>query len=200
MGGHDTKSRFYTHWGPAETYGERREESALRRSGRPVADHAYNHFQAIDLVAVEEILERRDYDPRELLPLLEDVQAAYGYLPVAAIKHISHVTGAAYALVYGTASYYSHLTFEKRGGRVIAVCRCTGCLLAGSGRIANAIGDSLGVRLGGPAAGGLSLEQLPAHIPGAASPLVTVDGKPAPEVTETSAAAWSRSLAKKNVA
>ena len=33
MGGMDTKGRFHVHWGPPETYGERREESALRRSG-----------------------------------------------------------------------------------------------------------------------------------------------------------------------
>src|ERR1035437_6610082 len=80
MGGHDTKNRFYTHWGPAETYGERREESALRRSGRPVPDQAFVHFDPIDMVAVEEILEARDYDARDTLALLEQIQSAYGYL------------------------------------------------------------------------------------------------------------------------
>jgi NADH:ubiquinone oxidoreductase 24 kD subunit len=199
MGGHDTKGRFYTHWGPAETYGERREESALRRSGRPVPDQAYVHFEPIDLAAVEEILAARDYDPGEMLPILEEVQAAYGYLPIAAIKHISHVTGASYALVYGTATYYSHLSFERRA-RTVAVCRCTSCLLAGSGRIANAIGEGLGTKLGGGPAGGVALEQLPNHVPGASSPLVTLDGKPQLELTEASAAAWSRSLARKTVA
>ncbi|MGD0019662.1 MAG: NAD(P)H-dependent oxidoreductase subunit E [Candidatus Limnocylindrales bacterium] len=199
MGGHDTKSRFYTHWGPAETYAERREESALRRSGRPVPDRAFTHFEPVDLVAVEEILERRDYDPGKMLPILEEVQAAYGYLPIAAIKHISHVTGASYALVYGTATYYSHLSFERKA-RTVAVCRCTSCLLAGSGRIANAIGEGLGTKLGGGPADGVALEQLPAHVPGAASPLVTLDGQPQPDVTETSAAAWSRSLTRKTVA
>jgi len=198
MGGHDTKSRFYTHWGPAETYGERREESALRRSGRPVPDGAFRHFEPIDLVAVEEILERHDYDPHPMLPILEEVQAAYGYLPVAAIKHISHVTGASYALVYGTATYYGHLSFERRA-RTVAVCHCTSCLLAGSGRIANAIGEGLGTRLGGGPAGGVALEQLPAHVPGAASPLVILDGNPQADVTETSAAAWARTLVKKSL-
>ena len=36
MGGVDTRDRYHVHWGPAEQYAERREESALRRSGRPV--------------------------------------------------------------------------------------------------------------------------------------------------------------------
>ncbi len=48
MGGIDTRGRFHVHWGAPETYGERREESALRRSGRPVPDPAYQPFAAID--------------------------------------------------------------------------------------------------------------------------------------------------------
>ena len=47
-----------------------------------------------------------------MLEILEATQAAYGYLPVAALKRISHRTGAWYAMIYGTASYYAHLRFE----------------------------------------------------------------------------------------
>ena len=47
-----------------------------------------------------------------MLQILEAVQAAYGYLPVAALKRISNRTGAWYAMIYGTASYYAHLRFE----------------------------------------------------------------------------------------
>ena len=112
MGGVDTKGRFHVHWGPPETYGERREESALRRSGRPVADRAYTPFEGIDVAPLDEILEAHDYDPRHMLPILEETQAEYGYLPVAALKHISRVTGAWYAMIYGTATYYAHLRFE----------------------------------------------------------------------------------------
>ena len=43
---------------------------------------------------------------------LEATQSAYGFLPVAAIKHISEKTGAWYATIYGTATYYGHLRFE----------------------------------------------------------------------------------------
>jgi len=199
MGGHDTKNRFYTHWGPAETYGERREESAMRRSGRPVPDQAYVHFDPIDMVAVEEILEARDYDPRETLGLLEEIQGAYGYLPVAVIKHVSHVTGAPYALVYGTATYYRHLRFDKPG-RTVAVCRCTNCLIAGAGRIEKELAAALDTEIGRSPAGKVALEQLPSHVPGAASPLVTLNGKPQPEVTAAGAGAWGRSLAGKTVA
>jgi ferredoxin len=113
MGGIDTKGRFHVHWGPPETYGERRDESALRRSGRTVPDKAYEHFEAVDLAAVDAILEEHDHDPKKMLEILDGVQAAYGFLPVAAIKRISFRTGAWYAFIYGTASYYGHLRFER---------------------------------------------------------------------------------------
>ena len=112
MGGLDTRGRYHVHWGAPETYGERREESALRRSGRTVPDPAYRPFAAIDLGEVDRILEEHDHDPADMLAILEETQAAYGYLPVAALKRISHTTGAWYAMIYGTASYYAHLRFE----------------------------------------------------------------------------------------
>ena len=113
MGGIDTKGRYHVHWGPPETYGERRDESAMRRSGRTVPNRAYAHFEGIDLGRLDEILDEFDYDPRHMLGILEATQAAYGHLPVAALKRISHRTGAWYAMIYGTASYYRHLRFDR---------------------------------------------------------------------------------------
>ena len=112
MGGIDTRGRYHVHWGPPETYGERREESALRRSGRAVPDPAFRPYEPIDLSEVDRILDEHDFDPASMLPILEATQEAYGYLPVAALKRISHRTGAWYAIIYGTASYYGHLRFE----------------------------------------------------------------------------------------
>ncbi len=115
MGGLDTKGRFHVHWGQAETYGERREESALRRSGRTVPDAAYTHFEGLDVGPVDAILEAVDHDPARMLEILEATQAEYGYLPVAALKRISQITGAWYAMINGTASFYGHLRFEPPG-------------------------------------------------------------------------------------
>src|SRR5687768_7208347 len=94
MGGMDTRGRYHVHWGPPETYGERREESALRRSGRTVPDRAYEHFDPVDVSAVDAVLERYDFDPRQMLQILEAVNEVYGYLPVGALKRISSSTGA----------------------------------------------------------------------------------------------------------
>ncbi|HUP55439.1 MAG TPA: NAD(P)H-dependent oxidoreductase subunit E [Methylomirabilota bacterium] len=120
MGGVDTKGRYHIHWGPPETYGERRDESALRRSGRPVPNNAYEHFDPIHPDALMAILERFDYDPKRMLDILEATQAEHGHLPVAALKLISQKTGAWYAMIYGTASYYRHLRFEPPAAEPLA--------------------------------------------------------------------------------
>ncbi len=149
MGGMDTKGRFHVHWGAAETYGERREESALRRSGRPVPDPAYDHFEGVDIAPVDAILEAFDFDPAHLLAILEGTHAHYGYLPVGALKRISEATGTWYAQIYGTASFYGHLRLEPPGGSAPASGAATGrqddaAFLAG-------LGASLAGRPGGDA-------------------------------------------------
>jgi Thioredoxin-like [2Fe-2S] ferredoxin len=151
MGGMDTKGRFHVHWGPPETYGERREESAVRRSGRTVPDVAYEHYQAFDTAIVDEILERYDHDPKLMLPILEDTQAAFGFLPVAAIKRISERSGAWYAIIYGTATFYGHLRFEPPAARAAQAAEAP---MAVRRPTEAAYVEALGAALGGQQAGG----------------------------------------------
>jgi len=151
MGGIDTKGRYHIHWGAPETYGERRDESALRRSGRPVPDMSYEHFDPMDPAALERILERYDHDPRRMLEILEATQAAYGHLPVAALKLISQRTGAWYAMIYGTASYYRHLRFEPP----LAAPLAEGAAAARAGRESRYLAG-LDASLAGTASGGVS--------------------------------------------
>ena len=143
MGGMDTKGRFHVHWGPPETYGERREESAIRRSGRTVPDANFASFEAAALDPLDAILERYDHDPKQILSILEATQEAFGHLPVAAIKKISQKTGAWYATVYGTATYYSHLRFESPEAKAQAAA------MAARRPSEAAYLDALGASLGG---------------------------------------------------
>jgi Formate hydrogenlyase subunit 6/NADH:ubiquinone oxidoreductase 23 kD subunit (chain I) len=149
MGGMDTKGRFHVHWGAPETYGERREESALRRSGRAVPDQAYEHFAGFDTTTVDEILDSYDHDPKYMLPILEATQAAFGFLPVAALKRISERTGAWYATIYGTASYYGHLRFEAPAAKEQAAA--VSARRASDATYLEQLGASLGGRTGGDA-------------------------------------------------
>ncbi|MCU0484332.1 MAG: NAD(P)H-dependent oxidoreductase subunit E, partial [Chloroflexi bacterium] len=181
-------------WGAAETYAERREESALRRSGREVPDDPTDHRESTDLGPVRRILARHDHDPHLLLSILEATQAEYGHLPVAALREISSTTGAWYAMVYGTASSVRHFRFE-RPARSVAVCRCPTCLAAGGGRLATVLAAGLQAELGRTGPSGIHLEWLATHPDGAGAPAVVLDDELQPDVRPATAAAWARALA-----
>jgi NADH:ubiquinone oxidoreductase subunit E len=149
MGGVDTRDRYHVHWGAAEQYAERREESALRRSGRAVPDRTFDPFEQIDLGPLDEILTAEGYKPRRAMSILEQTQGAYGHLPVAALQHIAHQTGVGYSELYGIATSYPHLHFEPPSSHVVRVCRCTHCTLLGGGRILAAFREHLGADVGG---------------------------------------------------
>ena len=184
MGGVDTKNRFDIHWGPAEQYAERREESALRRSGRPVPDRTFSAWQAIDLAPLEAILLEEEYSPKRLLRILERTQEAYGNLPVAAIQHISHATGAWYSEIYGIATSYRQLRFEPHAAHEVAVCRCGSCMLLGAGRVLAALQEALATQLGGVSPDGrVRLTTIDCGGESTDEPLVVVDGHPQKAVT-----------------
>jgi NADH:ubiquinone oxidoreductase subunit E len=189
MGGVDTRQRFHIHWGPAEQYAERREESALRRSGRVVADPTFEPFQRLDTSPLDAILAEADYDPRRMLRILERAQGVYGYLPVAALKHISHATGVWYAEVYGTATFYDHLHMEPPSGHQLGLCRCPNCTFRGAGRVLAALEEALGARMGQPSPdGAIRLEPADCHGQAPDGVYLTLDGVPQTKVTPKSAA------------
>ncbi|MET1232615.1 MAG: NAD(P)H-dependent oxidoreductase subunit E [Candidatus Limnocylindrales bacterium] len=195
MGGVDTKDRFHVHWGAAEQYAERREESAMRRAGRPVPDRSFDPFAAVDTDALDRILAEEDYDPARMLTILERTQDAYGHLPVAALKHISHGTGAWYAEIYGTASSYEHLHLDPPSGHVFAVCRCPACQFRGGGRVQAALEAALSTTLGQSSPeGAVRLEAVDCHGAGGDRAWVTLDGERVSDASATAVAASAAAL------
>ena len=102
----------------------RGERPAPLRAG-PCRTARFDAFEPIDLAPLDAILAEEGHRPRRALAILEQTQEAYGHLPVAALQHIAHQTGAWYSELYGIATSYPHLRFEPPGGHVVRVCRCT---------------------------------------------------------------------------
>jgi NADH:ubiquinone oxidoreductase subunit E len=195
MGGVDTRDRFHVHWGAAEQFAERREESALRRSGRPVPDRTYDPFEPIDLAPLDEILAAGRYKPARALQMLEQAQGVYGHLPVAALQHIAHQTGANYAELYGMATSYPHLHFEPPVGHIVRVCRCTHCTLLGGGRVLAAFREHLGTDIGGVSPdGAVRLDVTECGGTASGSAYVEVDGEPLPKSSAEDAATIAAAL------
>ncbi len=195
MGGVDTKGRYHVHWGPPEQYAERREDSALRRSGRPVPDQSFVAYEAIDTAPLDRILADVDYDPRQMLTILERTQEAYGYLPIAAFRHISSTTGAWYAEVHGIAAALEHLRVEPPGGHVVGICRCPNCTLMGGGRLREALEAELETVIGGTSPDGrVRLVAESCHGESRLRPHLTVDGADQDDTTPAGATSLARRL------
>ena len=112
MGGIDTKGRFHVHWGPPRDV--RRAARGVRAAPlRPPGRRpGVRPLRPVDLAPWTTSSSGTTTTRSGLLAILEETQAEYGYLPVARSSHISRITGAWYAMLYGTATYYRHLRFE----------------------------------------------------------------------------------------
>lgn len=89
-----------------------------------------------------------------LMPILQQAQEIYGYLPIEVQKIIAERMDISLEEVYGVASFYSQFSLNPKGEVAIAVCLGTACYVKGSGDILNKIIDRLGVTPGSTSADG----------------------------------------------
>ena len=92
-----------------------------------------------------EILDRFDYDPARLVPILQAVQEEYRYLPVEVMTLVATSLRLPPARVYGVATFYSHFALEPKGKYVVRVCDGTACHVKGSQTLVDALKDKLGL-------------------------------------------------------
>jgi len=87
---------------------------------------------------------------RELLiPLLQDLQDVYGYLPPPVLEWVSKKTGIPISSMYGVITFYSQFYLEPKGKHTIRSCQGTACHVKGSKAVGEAIEEHLGVVDGG---------------------------------------------------
>ena len=74
-----------------------------------------------------DILDKHKRNPHKLIPILQEIQEEYSYLPEDIMTYISTALGISPSSVYGVATFYSHFTLEPKGKYVIKVCDGTAC-------------------------------------------------------------------------
>jgi NADH-quinone oxidoreductase subunit E len=87
-------------------------------------------------------------DKSSLIPLLQDVQNVYGYLPENILKQISEYVGMPLSRIYGVATFYNQFRLTPLGENVIRVCRGTACHVKNSSNILYALETELKVKAG----------------------------------------------------
>ncbi|MBI2505219.1 MAG: NADH-quinone oxidoreductase subunit NuoE [Candidatus Latescibacteria bacterium] len=84
----------------------------------------------------------------ELIPILQKVQGAYGYLPEPEMLEIARFTRLPESRVYGVATFYAQFRFAPMGRNRVMVCRGTACHVKGAQRILEEVEKHLGIREG----------------------------------------------------
>ena len=97
------------------------------------------------LAAVNEILERNNYDQSRLIPILQQVQEVFKYLPKDAITYVATSLDLPVAHVYGVATFYAHFTLNPKGKYIIRICDGTACHVKKSTGICEKLYEKLGL-------------------------------------------------------
>lgn len=97
----------------------------------------------------------------DLIPILQDIQSEYGYLPHDVLAVMCGKTGMIPTQVMGVATFYSQFRFAPTGMHVIKLCFGTACHVTGIEKVADALADELKIKLGGTTPDGkFSLESV----------------------------------------
>ena len=86
--------------------------------------------------------------PGALMPVLQQAQEIYGYLPIEVQRMIALKMGVSIEEVYGVSTFYSQFVLNPKGEIAIAVCLGTACYVKGSGEILDKITQILGLPAG----------------------------------------------------
>ena len=92
-----------------------------------------------------DIVETHNADPAKLIPILQEVQEEYRYLPEEVMTFVATTLGLSPAKVFGVASFYAHFALEPKGKYVIRLCDGTACHVKGSEGLLGVITKTLGL-------------------------------------------------------
>lgn len=88
---------------------------------------------------LDDILARYKQEKGALIPVLQEAQGIYGYLPEHVIKHVSQGLRIPTAKVYGVVTFYAQFRLTPMGRNVISVCLGTACHVRGGAKVLEAI-------------------------------------------------------------
>jgi len=132
----------------------------------------------VDLAAVAEIVAgHAAISEADIITILQEAQAAYGYLPLAVLDEMARLTGLPVAKLYGVATFYAQFYLEPHGKYTVRLCRGTACHVRGARQIHVAVSRHLGIEDGETTDDMLfSLETVACLGACALSPVMVVDG------------------------
>lgn len=101
-----------------------------------------------DLAKLEEVLGKYAKEEASLIPVLQEAQGLFGYLPQEVLVRISEGLNVSLSRVYGVVTFYAQFYLTRRGRHTVRVCRGTACHVRGGKSVLDTVKDFLGVEDG----------------------------------------------------
>lgn len=93
----------------------------------------------------DEIVDIHGAVPSSLIPIIQDIQTEYRYLPAELLSYVAGKIGITEAKAFSVATFYENFSFEPKGKYVIKVCDGTACHVRKSIPILDRIQSDLGL-------------------------------------------------------
>jgi len=94
---------------------------------------------------LESLYEKYRGEKGAIIPLLQDLQEEFGYLPEEAVNWIADRLEEPRSSFFGVATFYAQFYLAPRGKNIITACSGTACHVKGSERIINFIKRDFGL-------------------------------------------------------
>ncbi|MBL7108328.1 MAG: NADH-quinone oxidoreductase subunit NuoE [Candidatus Cloacimonetes bacterium] len=94
---------------------------------------------------VDKCIQKND---KYLMPILQDIQSEYNYLPEKALEEVSQKLNVPFIDVYGVATFYKSFSLTPKGKHIVTVCVGTACHVRGGQRIVDKISRELKIESG----------------------------------------------------
>lgn len=101
--------------------------------------------QDIDLADANSILDKYESMQGALMPVLQAIQEAYGYIPEPCVHLAAERLNVYPSQIYGVLTFYAQFHLAPRGKYIVRVCMGTACHVKGAGRIGDTLKDRLGI-------------------------------------------------------
>jgi NADH-quinone oxidoreductase subunit F len=118
-----------------EDYYQGRQEFILYRKVTLTKEHI--------IQTVNQIVSKRGTSADAAIPILQDIQQEFNYLPEEALKHVCEITEITPARITGISTFYTQFRHEPAGKHIIRVCTGTACHVKGATRVYDAIAREL---------------------------------------------------------
>ena len=137
---------------------------------------------------IDTIVDRYDGEAGMLIPMMQDLQAECGYLPVDQLHCLGERLDVPLSRLYAVATFYASFRLAPKGAHEVTLCVGTVCYLKGAGKISETICKEFRVEPGGTTRDRVFTFQAVNCVGACAvAPVMLVDGKYYHGVTPESA-------------